>query len=154
MADAPLHLEQFLPYRLNVLAETVSQSLSRLYQKRYGLSIPEWRVLATLGQYDSMTAKQIGQHSHMHKTKVSRAVTALECRGFIARSVNADDNRESFLSLTTSGRQTYEAVAPEALAFETALLDTLDTDTRTVLDDLLSSLTERAETLASRKDRA
>ena len=67
-ADAPLRLEEFLPYRLNVLASLVSQALSRIYVERYGLGVPEWRVLVTLGQHGVMTAKAIGAHTHMHKT--------------------------------------------------------------------------------------
>ncbi|WP_435370010.1 hypothetical protein, partial [Acinetobacter baumannii] len=70
---AKLELETFLPYRLNVLASIVSQGLSGIYAKRYGIGDPEWRVMATLGQFGAMTAKDIGGHSHMHKTKVSRA---------------------------------------------------------------------------------
>ena len=78
--DAPLKLEEFLPYRLNVVASLVSQALSRIYAERYGIGVPEWRVLVTLGQYGMMTGKAIGAHSHMHKTKVSRAVALLEKR--------------------------------------------------------------------------
>jgi len=70
---APLKLEEFLPYRLNVVASLVSQALSRVYADRYGIGVPEWRVLVTLGQFGMMTGKAIGAHSHMHKTKVSRA---------------------------------------------------------------------------------
>ena len=72
--NAPLKLEEFLPYRLNVVASLVSQALSQIYADRYGIGVPEWRVLVTLGQYGMMTGKAIGEHSHMHKTKVSRAV--------------------------------------------------------------------------------
>ena len=77
---APLKLEEFLPYRLNVVASLVSQALSRVYADRYGIGVPEWRVLVTLGQFGMMTGKAIGAHSHMHKTKVSRAVALLEKR--------------------------------------------------------------------------
>ncbi len=82
--DAPLKLEEFLPYRLNVVATLVSQALSKIYVERHAIGIPEWRVLVTLGQYGVMTGKAIGAHSHMHKTKVSRAVAA-------ARAAQAPD---------------------------------------------------------------
>ena len=75
-----LKLEEFLPYRLNVCASLVSHALSRIYADRYRIGVPEWRVLVTLGQFGAMTAKAIGAHSHMHKTKVSRAVALLERR--------------------------------------------------------------------------
>src|SRR5262245_10672247 len=90
-ASAPLKLEEFLPYRLNVVASLVSQALSRIYAERYGIGVPEWRVLVTLGQYQTMTAKQIGAHSHMHKTKVSRAVAQLETRKLLVRRANRAD---------------------------------------------------------------
>src|SRR5580698_8419336 len=80
---APLKLEAFLPYRLNVVASLVSQALSRIYVDRYGLGVPEWRILVTLGEFEAMTAKAVGAHSHMHKTKVSRAVGDLERRKLI-----------------------------------------------------------------------
>src|SRR5208337_1203782 len=86
--DPPLKLEEFLPYRLNVLASLVSQALSRIYAKRYGIGVPEWRLLVTLGQYGVMTGKAVGAHSHMHKTKVSRAVALLEGRKLVVRRAN------------------------------------------------------------------
>src|SRR5213593_3192311 len=94
--DAPLKLEEFLLYRLNVVASLASQALSRIYAERYGIGVPEWRVLVTLGQYGAMTGKQIGAHSHMHKTKVSRAVTQLEKRKLLIRRANRADLREAF----------------------------------------------------------
>src|SRR6266699_996154 len=98
--NAPLKLEEFLPYRLNVVASLVSQALSRIYAERYGIGVPEWRVLVTLGQFGMMTGKAVGAHSHMHKTKVSRAVALLEARELLSRRPNRADKRESFLSLT------------------------------------------------------
>ena len=92
--QAPLKLEQFLPYRLNVVASLVSQALSRVYARRYRIGVPEWRVLVTLGQYGVMTGKAIGAHTHMHKTKVSRAVALLEKRKLVARRTNRADMRE------------------------------------------------------------
>src|SRR5690606_8478021 len=84
-----LALETFLPYRLNRLAEAVSREFYAVYRKKYGLTRPEWRLLATLGQFGTMTATAVARHSAMHKTKVSRAVTALEKRRWLARE--ADD---------------------------------------------------------------
>src|SRR5438445_10923671 len=111
-----LKLEDFLPHRLNVLSSLVSQALTRVYG-RYGIGIPEWRVLVTLGENGVMTGKAVGAHTHMHKTKVSRAVAHLEQRRFLSRRPNRADLRESFLSLTPAGRAIYEELAPSALAF-------------------------------------
>ncbi len=115
--QAALKLEEFLPYRLNVCASLVSQALSRIYAERYKIGVPEWRVLVTLGQFGMMTAKAIGIHSHMHKTKVSRAVALLERRKLVARRANRADLREAFLSLTPAGRDIYSELAPIAHRF-------------------------------------
>ena len=87
--QAPLKLEQFLPYQLSLVATLVSLALSRVYARRYGIGVPEWRVLVTLGQYGVMTGKGIGAHTHMHKTKVSRAVALLEKRKLLLRRATA-----------------------------------------------------------------
>jgi len=146
--DAPLKLEEFLPYRLNVVANLVSQALSRVYAKRYGIGVPEWRVLVTLGQYGVMTGKQIGTHSHMHKTKVSRAVALLERRKLVSRRANRADLREAFLALTPAGRDIYEDLAPVALKFAEQLMEVVDPADRPALDRALKKLTERSAKLA------
>ena len=104
---APLKLEQFLPYQLQVVATLMSQALSRVYARRYHLGIPEWRVLVVLAQFGWINGKAICTHTHMHKTKVSRAVALLEKRRLIARRANREDMRETFLSLTSAGRTMY-----------------------------------------------
>jgi DNA-binding MarR family transcriptional regulator len=146
--EAPLKLEEFLPYRLNVLASLVSQALSRIYVERYGLGVPEWRVLVTLGQFGVMTGKAVGAHSHMHKTKVSRAVAELEKRKLIARRANRADLRESFLSLTPAGRTIYEELAPGALDFARRLAEVVDPADRTAFERAMERLTERSRVLA------
>ena len=147
--NAPLKLEEFLPYRLNVVASLVSQALSRIYADRYGIGVPEWRVLVTLGQYGMMTGKAIGAHSHMHKTKVSRAVALLEKRKLVARRVNRADLRESFLALTPAGRTMYDDLAPIALDFARRLSDVVDPADRAAFERAVDRLTERSTKLAA-----
>jgi DNA-binding MarR family transcriptional regulator len=146
--DAPLKLEEFLPYRLNVVATLVSQALSKIYVERHAIGIPEWRVLVTVGQYGVMTAKAIGAHSHMHKTKVSRAVAVLERRKLLTRKSNKADLRESLLSLTSAGRAMYEDLAPIALEFSRRLADTLSASERQALGHAIDRLIERSSALA------
>ena len=146
---APLKLEEFLPYQLNVVASLVSQALSRVYARRYGIGVPEWRVLVTLGQYGVMTGKAIGAHTHMHKTKVSRAVALLEKRKLVVRRSNRADMRESFLSLTSSGRAMYEEVAPHALDFARRLTDILTPSDREAFDRAVQQLTARSAQLVA-----
>ncbi|WP_353187377.1 MarR family transcriptional regulator [Bosea sp. (in: a-proteobacteria)] len=123
-----LALEEFLPYRLNRLAAAVSQAFRAVYGPHHDLTVPEWRVLATLGQFETMSAKAIGAHSAMHKTKVSRAVRALEERRWLARRESPDDRREEILRLTPLGRKSYAEIVPRALAFEARILEALGPD--------------------------
>lgn len=140
---AAIELEGFLPYRLNVLATLVSQNLAKVYGDRFGISIPEWRVLATLGQFREKTAREIGLHSHMHKTTVSRAVAALAERHLIARRPNRDDMREAFLTMTPKGQAIYLEIVPLARAFAEQLSEGLSRDELQVLDGLISRLMSR-----------
>jgi DNA-binding MarR family transcriptional regulator len=146
---APLKLEQFLPYRLNVVASLVSQALSRIYAERYGIGVPEWRVLVTLGQFGMMTGKAIGAHSHMHKTKVSRAVALLEKRKLLTRRANRADLREAFLALTPAGRSMYDDLAPIALDFANRLAEVIDPADRAAFERSIDRLTERSAKLAA-----
>jgi DNA-binding MarR family transcriptional regulator len=145
--NALLRLEDFLPHKLNVLSSLVSQALSRVYGQRYGIGIPEWRVLVTLGQYGVMTGKAVGAHTHMHKTKVSRAVAQLEQRKFVTRRVNRADLREAFLSLTPPGRAIYEEAAPIALDFTNRLSEVVAPSDRAAFDRAMRQLTERSAKL-------
>lgn len=120
-SDPILRLDDFLPYRLNRIAEAVSRDFSRLYRERYDLTRPEWRVLATLGQFPTMTATGIGAHSSMHKTKVSRAVAELDRRGWLTRKPDIEDRRVEHLALTKVGRGVYREMVPIAKAFEKRL---------------------------------
>lgn len=149
MDAAPLKLEQFLPYQLNVVATLVSVALSRVYARRYRIGIPEWRVLVTLGQFGVMTGKAIGAHTHMHKTKVSRAVALLEKRKLVARRVNHSDMRESFLSLTAAGRTVYEELAPHALDFARRLTDILTPGDRDAFQRALQQIADRSAQLVA-----
>lgn len=145
--QAPLKLEQFLPYQLNVVANLVSQALSRVYARRYGISVPEWRVLVTLGQYEAMTAKAIGAHTHMHKTKVSRAVALMEKRRLLTRRANREDKREAFLSLTATGQTMYQDVAPHALDFAKRLMEILTPSDREAFNRAITLLIARSTEL-------
>ena len=141
-------LERFLPYRLNVLASLTSNALAQIYAERFGLSIPAWRVVATLGQYEDRTARDIAAHGVMHKSTVSRAVSALEQRGLIVRRANQDDRREELLALTPEGRDIYEALAPQALAFEERFVSVLTAEEQELLVSLIDRLSGHARSMA------
>ena len=123
--EIALALEAFLPYKLNCAAELVSRRFATIYKDHAGLTRPEWRTLATLGQYGTLTATAIGAHSSMHKTKVSRAVQSLEERKWLKRTTDENDRRVEHLVLTREGERNYKRLAGLAHAFETGLRDLL-----------------------------
>jgi DNA-binding MarR family transcriptional regulator len=121
-----LELENFLPYRLYHLADLVSREFSKIYKDRLGLTRPEWRVLAGLGQHGTLTATALGEQSAMHKTKVSRAVAELERRRWLARRPNESDRRIEHLALTRAGLDAYREMVPLAKAFEQGLSQAME----------------------------
>ena len=121
-------LEAFLPYRLNRAAEVVSLRFAAQYRTRYEMTRPEWRTLAALGTYGRMTATQIGANAAMHKTKVSRAVRALEDRRWLRRHENVHDRREEHLELTALGRRHFVEMVEMARAYERELAALLGTE--------------------------
>ncbi|MEA2946090.1 MAG: hypothetical protein QOI40_1420 [Alphaproteobacteria bacterium] len=143
-----LKLEDFLPHRLNVLSSLVSQALTRVYG-RHGIGIPEWLVLFTLGEHGVMTGKAVGAQTHMHKTKVSRAVAQLEERKLVARRANRADLREAFLTLTPDGRAVYEELAPSALDFMQRLAEVVAPADRPAFDRAVKQLTKRSAELVA-----
>ena len=123
---ARLDLFKFVPFRLNRLAAEVSSALSSEYQARYGLDIPEWRVLATLGfRNEACSAQYIAHCTRTHKSTISRAVTALMTRQLVERVENKDDRREFALRMTRKGRALYEKLIPRLLRKEREILSCL-----------------------------
>ena len=143
-----LVLDNFLPYRLNILAEIVSHSLAEVYSRQYDIVIPEWRVLANLGQRGKLSAKQIGERAHMNKTKVSRAAAALEQSGLIMRNTDNNDKRSAILSLTGKGRDIYNRIVPVAIDFANELESALDPEDLRAFDQMLLKLKRKSEELA------
>jgi DNA-binding MarR family transcriptional regulator len=128
---AKLDLFKFVPFRLNRLAAEVSSALSGEYQERYGLDIPEWRVLATLGfRNDACSAQHIAHCTRTHKSTISRAVTALMQRQLVERVENEDDRREFRLQLTRRGRALYEELIPRLKRKEQEILSCLTAQER------------------------
>lgn len=121
----PFRLEEFLPYQLAVLAEVTSEGFAQVYRARFKLTIPEWRVLATVAEVPRVRAKDVGAARHLPKTAVSRAVASLRRRGLLKVDVNASDKRESFLSLTAQGRALHAEIVPLAAAYARNLLEQL-----------------------------
>ena len=133
-----LRLEAFLPYRLMVAAEKISLGFSKIYKEKYGLSRPEWRVLASLAQFTRATATEVGAHSSMHKTKISRAVFVLEKRKWLVRKSDDQDRRVEWLELTREGKVKFTALAKLAKDYEAQVTAQLGSDAAAKLDEALS----------------
>jgi DNA-binding MarR family transcriptional regulator len=128
---ATLDLFRFAPFRLNRLAAEVSAALSSEYQARYGLDIPEWRVLATLGfRDDACSAQYISHCTRTHKSTISRAVTALMKRQLVERVENEDDRREYALRMTRKGKALYRELIPRLKRREQEILSCLSAQER------------------------
>jgi DNA-binding MarR family transcriptional regulator len=138
---ARLDLLKFVPFQLNRLAAEVSSALSAQYATRYGLDIPEWRVLATLGfRHEPCSAQYVADCTRTHKSTISRAVTALLKRQIIERVENADDRREFRLQLTPKGAELYEELIPRLLRREQEILSCLSAQDRRDFARLLGKI--------------
>ncbi|GGO37161.1 transcriptional regulator [Gemmobacter aquaticus] len=130
-------LEGFLPYLLNQAAEATSKSFHDTYKAAYGMTRTQWRVLANLGKFGSMTARDICTISHIEKTKVSRAVAALEAEGLLSRSISPQDRRAEILCLTERGRVVFADLGQRAIDYDRSLRAKIGPEIAAQLDDLL-----------------
>lgn len=137
---ATLELENFLPYRLSVLSNRVSQIIASRYETRFGMVMTEWRVMAVLGRFPNLSAGGVAERTAMDKVAVSRAVAGMLKRGLIERDTHGDDRRRSVLALSPAGYAVYDEVAPMALECERRLLAPLSEEERTVLNRLIDRL--------------
>ena len=137
-----LELEHFLPYRLSVVSNHISQTIADAYAERFGISITEWRVLAVLGRYPELSANGVAERTAMDKVAVSRAVARLLKTGMIDRKIHDSDRRRSVLRLSAAGYRIYDQVAPMALDYERRLLAGFSDAERATLAELLERLDE------------
>jgi len=150
--DSKLVLEQFLPYRLSILSNTVSNTIAREYRDLFGLSIPEWRVMAVLGRFGPTSASGVCERTAMDKVTVSRAVAQLIGQKFIKRETDPNDRRRSILKLTARGTRTHHKIVPIARGHESELAAALTDKERRNLDTLLAKLQQRASEIAAQED--
>ena len=145
--DDLLDLEHFLPYRLSVLANRVSRAFGRLYEARFDLKLPEWRVMAVLGRRTGITAREVAELTAMDKVAISRAVARLMEMGRVVAETDAADGRRQKLSLSESGWAIYHQIVPLAKRVEGSLVLGLEAGDLAVLDKLLVHLTRTAESI-------
>ncbi len=136
-------LETFLPYQLNLAAEAAAREFQTVYKNQYGMLRTEWRVLFHLGQFGAMTAKQICERSNLHKTKISRAVAAMETKRFLTRTRLEKDRRHEMLSLTHSGQSVFGKLTKHAEAYQNGLSAKFSKQELAVLNKCLNELADK-----------
>ncbi len=137
-------LARFLPYKLSIASNAVSGRIAREYQTRFGLKIPEWRIMAVLGDSGPMTPREIGRATLMDKVAVSRACRTLEARELAVREPHTSDGRSHVLGLTRTGREVFEEIMEHALEIEERLFEALEPDERETLAGLLDRVHAKA----------
>jgi DNA-binding MarR family transcriptional regulator len=142
-----LSLNTYLPYRLSVASNKVSALISKAYEARFGLNVPQWRLLAVLAEAAPLSQQALVARTAMDKVTVSRAATALIDRGLIARKTSQADRRVAELSLTPAGISIVDEVVPLALNFEKALIEAIGMADAKKLETMLRKLEAQAEKL-------
>lgn len=142
-----LELDRFLPYKLSVLSNRISDAIARQYSERFALSIPEWRVMAALGNTPWLSASEVAQRTAMDKVQVSRAVASLVETERVERMPDAEDGRIVRLALSRDGQAVYRQIVPLALELEETLLAALSPEERRALDTLLQKLSRQVSAL-------
>ncbi|MEL0641795.1 MarR family transcriptional regulator [Pseudoalteromonas aliena] len=138
-----IDLATFLPYQLTNVATRVSNDFAEVYQTKYGLNIPQWRILANLAQYGQSNAKDLCTQANMDKSTVSRAVKVLIDKGLVRSELNKQDKRAALLVLSKAGQSLYEQIAPDALSWEKQLLRTLTNEEYEVLVSIFEKLNNK-----------
>lgn len=147
-----LELRQFLPYRLSLLSNLVSNGISLTYQPRYSLTVTQWRVMAIVNRHSGISAQEIVERSAMDKVAVSRAVRSLRERRLLESAIDQSDRRRASLVLTADGAAVCADIIPAAQRFETELLGALSDEERSTLNQLIRKLTARAQQLSEMHD--
>lgn len=143
MPDLPdFDLRDFTPYLLNMAAETASADFERYYKAHFGMLRTEWRVVFHLGRFGPLTAKDICDRGRLHKTKVSRAVVALEKKRFLGRTQSDTDRRRERLHLTKAGLAAFNKLNEQAQAFDETLTMRLTLEERTILKRALREIAD------------
>ncbi len=146
-SETIIELENFLPYRLSVLANVVSRTLAEDYSRRFDLSVGEWRVMAVLARFPNSSANQVAELSAMDKVRVSRSVSRLLNANRLVRDTDPEDRRRSVLRLSEGGQQIYKAITPTALDYEASVLQALSSQEQSVFFALMDKLSARANEL-------
>jgi DNA-binding MarR family transcriptional regulator len=147
MVGNKIILSKFLPYQLSITSNAISDLIARSYHGRFGLKIPEWRVLAVLAEQGAATQRDLSHATQMDKVTVNRACAAMVERGLVARAPNAADGRSHHLAMTALGDELYTQIVPLALSVEEELEKALDADEAAIIVQIMAKLRARVTDL-------
>ena len=149
-----LKLESFIPYRMSVTSNRISRVIASIYSARFGLSIPEWRVIATLGDRNEETARDLVERTAMDKVAVSRAVSSLVKKKLVRRNAVQHDGRITLLRLSQAGRRVYEEIGPLALNLEKEVLDNLTEEDKQTFHRILDQLSAKLDEMETKHSKS
>lgn len=144
------NLSDFLPYKLSILSETVSQHIAGAYESRFGLTMNQWRCMVLIGAHGPITAKSICAKTLLDKMTVSRALKSLKTRKLIAAASTPEDARKNLLTLTKHGIRIHDEVLPMAQNYEEILLAALSDSQKITLDEIIKKLMHEAREINTR----
>ncbi len=151
-SGAPTKLDEFLPYQLSIASNAASNRIAGIYRDQFGLSIPEWRIMAVLGDAGAATQRELAARTVMDKVAVNRACRALEERGLLERAPNATDGRSHHLALTAEGAAMHGRIMPLAREMEQRLFASFSGEERASFSRMLARVRERAGSLDPEAD--
>lgn len=146
-------LARFYPYRFAVLGKLISENFAEVYHLRFGLTIPEWRLIAVLAQYGPISAQEASQFAGLDKVKVSRAIAALQEAKLIVRVVDPSDRRKVQLSLSAKGKRTYQSISKMALDWEKGVAKDLDESQLALLDRVINKVMKQTQVIFEENER-
>jgi len=144
-APRSLELDSFLPYRLVSLSQRISQALSSIYREEFGVSVPEWRILANLAEKGELSPSEIAAQTSMDRARVTRGIKDLRAKRCLLKRRDAADQRAYRLRLSPAGEALYRKIVPLALAWEESLLASLEDGEHRELMRALDKLAQRLE---------
>ncbi len=116
-------LNSYVPCQLATLTHSIMRSVASVFEERFGISMPEWKVLAIIASKPSLSAVSVARLAQMDTVAVSRAVTKLMDRGLLLRDLDSEDRRRSVLNLSAEGAELHDQIAPLARQLEANLLE-------------------------------
>ncbi len=143
-----LTLERFLPYRLSILSNRISEIIAKTYRDKFALSITEWRIMAVLGEYPGASADEVSVKIQIEKSIVSRALQKLLARHLVSREVDDADRRRQNLTLTQTGLEIYQQVVPVSYDYEDQLQECFSKKERDLFNGLIDRLYAHSESIA------